>query len=288
MLASRSMEPGRCEPSSATACSARLHNVLASSIVLVCRPRQSKRADGGNAAREFQEASAPSSHRPWPTCNAATSPRLTSRRPPSARAWRSFTRYRKCSTRTAADVRSGCPRAHQRHPRRGARGAGGDFDADSRWALTWFEQYGFTGGEYGVAEQLSKAKNTSVDGLVRAGVVESRHGNVRLLKPDELDPDWDPAADSPAYRVGDDAPSDPFAQHQRADRRPTGGRSSAARPRPPAISPTASTRSANAGSAPRTRSQYNGLVQSWPEIVRIAGEQRAMTATQGALAIDGA
>ena len=34
--------------------------------------------------------------------------------------------------------------------------------------------------------------------------------------------------------------------------------------------------------------QYNGLVQSWPEIVRIAGEQRAMTATQGALAIDGA
>ena len=33
---------------------------------------------------------------------------------------------------------------------------------------------------------------------------------------------------------------------------------------------------------------YNGLVQSWPEIVRIAGEQRATAATQGALAIDGA
>ena len=44
----------------------------------------------------------------------------------------------------------------------------GDFDADSRWALTWFEQHGFADGQYGVAEQLSKAKNTSVDGLVRA------------------------------------------------------------------------------------------------------------------------
>src|SRR5262249_23819252 len=32
----------------------------------------------------------------------------------------------------------------------------GDFDADSRWALTWFEQSGFDEGEYGVAEQLSK------------------------------------------------------------------------------------------------------------------------------------
>src|SRR5206468_998329 len=36
----------------------------------------------------------------------------------------------------------------------------GDFDADSRWALTWFEQSGFDEGEYGVAEQLSKSKNT--------------------------------------------------------------------------------------------------------------------------------
>ncbi|MFZ3255225.1 MAG: DUF1156 domain-containing protein, partial [Syntrophales bacterium] len=45
----------------------------------------------------------------------------------------------------------------------------GDFDADSRWALTWFEQSGFAEGEYGVAEQLSKSKNTSVAGMVEAG-----------------------------------------------------------------------------------------------------------------------
>src|SRR5207244_2646902 len=57
----------------------------------------------------------------------------------------------------------------------------GDFDADSRWALTWFEQSGFDEGEYGVAEQLSKSKNTSVAGMVEAGILESKRGNVRLL-----------------------------------------------------------------------------------------------------------
>src|SRR4029450_379080 len=50
----------------------------------------------------------------------------------------------------------------------------GDFDADSRWALAWFEQYGFENGEYGVAETLSKAKNTSVQGLKDAGIVDKK------------------------------------------------------------------------------------------------------------------
>ena len=45
----------------------------------------------------------------------------------------------------------------------------GDFDADSRWALAWFEQHGFGEGEYGVAETLSKAKNTSIAGIVEGG-----------------------------------------------------------------------------------------------------------------------
>ncbi|MDX9834381.1 MAG: DUF1156 domain-containing protein, partial [Desulfobulbus sp.] len=71
----------------------------------------------------------------------------------------------------------------------------GDFDADSRWAITWFDQYGFTAGDFGTAETLSKAKNTSVGGMVEAGIIESKGGKVRLLKPDELDPEWDPTQD---------------------------------------------------------------------------------------------
>jgi len=71
----------------------------------------------------------------------------------------------------------------------------GDFDADSRWALAWFQQHGFSEGEYGVAEVLSKAKVTSVAGLEEAGIVASSAGKVRLLEPGELPEDWDPEMD---------------------------------------------------------------------------------------------
>ena len=52
----------------------------------------------------------------------------------------------------------------------------GDFDADSRWALAWFEQSGFDEGEYGIAEMLSKAKNTSVAAWSRLGFWPQRRG----------------------------------------------------------------------------------------------------------------
>ena len=71
----------------------------------------------------------------------------------------------------------------------------GDFDSDTLWALTWFEQFGFAEGEYGIAETLSKAKNTSVQGIVDAGIVASGRGRVRLLRPEELDPSWSPNPD---------------------------------------------------------------------------------------------
>lgn len=70
-----------------------------------------------------------------------------------------------------------------------------DFDADTRWAISWFEQYGFSEGDYGDAELLSKAKVTSVEGLHQAGIVKRGGGKVRLLAPPELRADWDPASD---------------------------------------------------------------------------------------------
>ena len=72
----------------------------------------------------------------------------------------------------------------------------GAFDADSRWSVAWFEQVGFNDGAYGEAEVLSKAKNTSISGLVDAGILTAKGGKVRLLRSQELRPDWDPAADS--------------------------------------------------------------------------------------------
>jgi len=70
-----------------------------------------------------------------------------------------------------------------------------EFDADTRWALAWFDQHGMEEGEFGVAETLSRAKNTAINGLEQAGIVAARSGKVRLLNRDELPEDWDPASD---------------------------------------------------------------------------------------------
>jgi putative DNA methylase len=71
----------------------------------------------------------------------------------------------------------------------------GEFDSDTRWALTWFEQYQFNEGLYGDAETLSKAKNTSIQGMVEAGILEAKAGKVRLLKREDLKTDWKPEKD---------------------------------------------------------------------------------------------
>ncbi len=73
--------------------------------------------------------------------------------------------------------------------------AEGGADTDTRFAVAWFEQHGFGEGKFGEADVLARAKNTSVDGLVQAGIVEARGGRVRLKEPHELDPGWDPTAD---------------------------------------------------------------------------------------------
>jgi hypothetical protein len=70
-----------------------------------------------------------------------------------------------------------------------------EFDNDTRWAIAWYEQHGFEEGDFGDAELLSKAKVTSVSGLEAAGIVHSRGGKVRLLRPEELAQDWDPERD---------------------------------------------------------------------------------------------
>jgi putative DNA methylase len=70
-----------------------------------------------------------------------------------------------------------------------------EFDPDTRWALTWFEQYGMREGPFGVAETLSKAKNTAVSGLVEAGILASKAGKVRLLDRKEMLAEWDPGSD---------------------------------------------------------------------------------------------
>lgn len=71
----------------------------------------------------------------------------------------------------------------------------GDFDPDTRWALAWFEQHGVDEGPFGIAETLSKAKNTAINGLVEAGVVKAKAGKVQLVSRAELLDEWNPTTD---------------------------------------------------------------------------------------------
>lgn len=70
-----------------------------------------------------------------------------------------------------------------------------DFDADSRWALAWFDECGMEPGPFGKAETLSRAKNTAVNALVYAGFLEAKGNRVRLLDRKELAEEWDPRTD---------------------------------------------------------------------------------------------
>ena len=70
-----------------------------------------------------------------------------------------------------------------------------DFDADTQFCLHWFEQYGWETGKFGEADTLARAKGTSVEGVKQAGVLHAVGGNVRLLKWAEYQSDWDPKSD---------------------------------------------------------------------------------------------
>jgi putative DNA methylase len=72
----------------------------------------------------------------------------------------------------------------------------GGFDADTLFCSAWFDQYGWSAGPFGDADTLARAKGTSVDGVRDAGGVASGGGKVRLLKWEELPEGWDPKADN--------------------------------------------------------------------------------------------
>jgi len=71
-----------------------------------------------------------------------------------------------------------------------------DFDADTHFCLGWFDEQGWSAGEFGQADVLARAKGTSVEGVREAGVVEAGSGKVRLLKPAEYPADWNPEEDN--------------------------------------------------------------------------------------------
>jgi putative DNA methylase len=72
----------------------------------------------------------------------------------------------------------------------------GELDAYTLYCLNWFDQYGWNQGEYGQAEVLATAKGTTVESLKTAGVLESGHGKVSLLRWQDYPTGWNPEQDN--------------------------------------------------------------------------------------------
>ncbi|MDE0161639.1 MAG: DUF1156 domain-containing protein [Acidimicrobiaceae bacterium] len=70
-----------------------------------------------------------------------------------------------------------------------------ELDADTRFALTWFAEHGYSPGPSGDADSVARAKNTSLAGIETAGIGEARAGKFRLYERSELASDWSPLHD---------------------------------------------------------------------------------------------
>jgi putative DNA methylase len=146
------------------------------------------------------------------------------------------------------------------------------FDADTRFAIAWFTQHGFGEGEFGVADVLARAKVTSVAGLSRAGILQSKGGKVRLYKASELPADWNPAADARLTQWE--------IVHHLIRTLESGGESAAATLMArigarAEIARELAYRLYNVCERKKRAAealQYNALVQSFPEITRLARE----------------
>jgi len=257
-------------------------NALASSIVLVCRPRAAAMPTA--TRREFVaalKAELPAALADLQRGNIAPVDLAQAAIGPGMAV---FTRYAKVidAEGKALPVREALALINQVLDEALAEQEG-DLDADSRFALAWFEEYGFAEGDFGVADVLARAKVTAVEGLVEAGTIRAGRGKVRLLKPSELPADWDPATDS---RL-----TDWEVVHHLIRVLEAGGEGAAA------VLVTKLGAKAEIARelayrlyalcerkkrAPEALA-YNGLVQSWPEIVRLATAERPATVAQGEL-----
>jgi putative DNA methylase len=159
----------------------------------------------------------------------------------------------------------------------------GEFDGDTRWALTWFEQHQFNEGVYGDAETLSKAKNTSVQGLVEAGILEAKAGKVRLLPRSELAAKWQPDQDErmPVWEITQhliralDQTGETGAANMLAK---LGDRGSLAKDLAYRLYSLCDRKNWS-----QEALAYNSLVISWPEITRLANEIQPEPPAQTAL-----
>ena len=158
-----------------------------------------------------------------------------------------------------------------------------DLDSESRFALGWFEQHGWDEGDFGDADVMARARNTSVDSVVLAGVAKSEAGKVRLLHFSDYDAAYDPSKDDRAiaweaahnmvFRLqqGEKAAAKLYNQLRDED-------SSLADAVPDLAFLLHSICDRQGWNA--LAGDYNGLISSWTGIMQHAEQQRSLPAQQ--------
>ena len=170
----------------------------------------------------------------------------------------------------------------------------GDFDATTRFALAWYRQHGYAVGAFGDADNLARARNTSVDLLDRDGILTSRAGIVQLIRSSELAWDYDVTTDR--HTSVWEALHHLIKVLERDGIAPSGDFLQAALARPDGaidadlVKELAHLlfRVAEGNNATKDALSFNALVTSWPDILDVARAERpAMVVPQAAFDFDG-
>ena len=161
-------------------------NALASSVILVCRPRPEDAALANRnefiaaleaeLPAELAQLTSEGHIAPVDLAQAAIGPGM-----------RIYSRYSSVQTIagepvTVREALENINRVIEQYHRREQ----GELDEESQFCLTWLEQHGYDAGAYGDAELLSQAKNVSIDALRDAhSLLTAESGSVQLLPPEE-------------------------------------------------------------------------------------------------------
>ena len=77
----------------------------------------------------------------------------------------------------------------------------GAFDAPTQFCLRWFAQFGFEDGPFGDAHNMAQAKNLTVDEMEHDGLLIERRGRVQLLPFERYEATWESWAPSAEQRL---------------------------------------------------------------------------------------
>ena len=157
-------------------------NTLASSVILVCRPRpaEAKQASRREFLNELEDELPKALEQLTREGHIAPVDLAQAAIGPGMKVYSKYSRVETISGDqvTVKEALAAINQAIANYDERQE----GELDSPTRFCLDWMKQYGFGEGKYGEAQTLAQAKNVSIEGELRDahGLVTAQGGNVQL------------------------------------------------------------------------------------------------------------